>query len=102
MDALGLRRARLAGHDWGARAAFAAALQAPGRVSRLLAVSAAPRWLPRRRLLPRLWRFWSTALWECPGIGRRVLRHWPGLTRFLPRRGAAGPAWRPGEVGAFV
>jgi len=103
LDALGLRRVRLIAHDWGARAAFMAALQAPDRVSHLLAVNAAHPWLPQRRLLPRLWRFWYTAFWEYPGIGRRVLRHWPGLTRFLLRRGAAGPAaWQPGEVEEFV
>jgi pimeloyl-ACP methyl ester carboxylesterase len=103
MDALGLRRARLIAHDWGARAAFRAALQAPDRVSHLLAVNAAHPWLPQRRLLPQLWRFWYTAFWEYPGVGRRVLRHWPGLTRFLLRRGTAGPAaWQPGEVEEFV
>ena len=103
MDALGLRRVRLIAHDWGAHAAFVTALQAPDRVSHLLAVNAAHPWLPQRRLLPQLWRFWYTAFWEYPGIGRRVLRHWPGLTRFLLRRGAAGPAaWQPGEVEEFV
>jgi pimeloyl-ACP methyl ester carboxylesterase len=103
MDALGLRRARLIAHDWGARAAFMAALQAPARVSHLLAVNAAHPWLRQRRLLPQLWRFWYTAFWEYPGIGRLVLRNWPGLTRFLLRHGAAGPAaWQPGEVEEFV
>src|SRR5262249_6789721 len=103
LDALGLRRVRLIAHDWGAHAAFVAALQAPDRVSHLLAVHAAHAWLRQRRLLPQLWRFWYTAFWEYPRIGRLVLRHWPGLTRFLLRRGAAGPAaWQPGEVEEFV
>ena len=103
MDALGLRRVRLIAHDWGGHAAFMAALQAPERVSHLLAVNAAHPWLAQRRLLPQLWRFWYTAFLEYPGIGRLVLRHWPGLTRFLLRRGAAGPAaWQPGEVEEFV
>jgi pimeloyl-ACP methyl ester carboxylesterase len=103
MDALGLRRVRLVAHDWGANAAFTAALQAPERVSHLLAVNAAHPWLTQRRLIPQLWRFWYTAFWEYPGVGRLVLRHWPGLTRFLLRRGVAGPeAWPPGEVEEFV
>jgi len=103
MDALGLRRVPLIGHDWGARAAFTIALQAPERVSHLLAVNAAHPWLRQRRLLPQLWRFWYTALLEYPGIGRLVLRSWPGLTRFLLRHGAAGSAvWQPGEVEEFV
>jgi pimeloyl-ACP methyl ester carboxylesterase len=103
MDALGLRRVRLIAHDWSGHAAFTAALRAPERVSHLLAVNATHPWLVQRRVLPHLWRFWYTALWEYPGTGRLVLRHWPGLTRFLLRRGAAGPAaWQPGEVDEFV
>jgi pimeloyl-ACP methyl ester carboxylesterase len=103
MDALGLRRVRLIGHDWGAHAAFRLALRAPGRVSHLLAVNAAHPWLRQRRLLPELWRFWYTALFEYPRIGRLVLRHWPGPARFLLRRGVAGPgAWQLGEVEEFV
>jgi pimeloyl-ACP methyl ester carboxylesterase len=103
MDALGLRRVRLLGHDWGANAALAAALDAPERVSHLLAVNGAHPWLRQRRLLPQLWRFWFTAFWEYPRIGRLVLRHWPGLTRFLLRSGAAEPAaWPRGDVEEFV
>ena len=94
MDALGLHRVPLIAHDWGAHAAFRLALRAPGRVSHLLAVNAAHPWLRQRRLLPQLWRFWYTAFFEYPGIGRAVLRNWPGLTRFLLRHG------RPGGVAA--
>ena len=103
MDALGLRRVRLVGHDWGAHAAFRLALQAPARVSHLLAVNAPHPWLQRRRLLPQLWRFWYTAFWEYPRIGRLVLGNWPGLTRFLLLHGADGAAvWRYEEMEEFV
>ena len=103
MDALAMPRVRLIAHDWGAHAAFRAALQAPERVSHLLAVNAAHPWLRQRQMLPHLWRFWYTAFFEYPRIGRLVLRRWPGLTRFLLRRGAASPAaWPPGEVEEFV
>jgi pimeloyl-ACP methyl ester carboxylesterase len=103
MDVLGLPRVRLVAHDWGAHAAFRVALQAPGRVSHLLAVNAAHPWLAQRRLIPRLWRFWYTAFFEYPRIGRLVLGHWPALTGFLLRRGTAGPAaWLPGEAEEFI
>jgi pimeloyl-ACP methyl ester carboxylesterase len=103
IDALGLRQVPLIAHDWAGHAAFLTALDAPERVSHLLAVNAAHPWLTQRRLLPHLWRFWYTALLEYPGIGRLVLRHWPGLTRFLLRHGAASPAaWQPGEVEEFA
>lgn len=102
MDALGLRRVRLVGHDWGAYPAFRVARQAPGRVSHLLVVNAAHPWLQQRRLIPHLWRFWFTAFWEYSRIGRLVLGHWPGLTRFLLRHGTSGPAGGPGEMEEFV
>ena len=103
LDAIDVRRVRLVGHDWGAHAAFRLALEAPERVSHLLAVNAPHPWLTQRRLIPQLWRFWYTAFWEYPWIGRLVLRHWPGLTRSLLRHGAADPgAWQPGEVEEFV
>ena len=97
MDALGLPRVRLIAHDWGAHAAFMAALQAPERVSHLLAVNAAHPWLRQRQLLPQLWRFWYTAFFEYPGIGRLVLRHWPGPDP-VP---AAARRGRPGRVAAW-
>jgi pimeloyl-ACP methyl ester carboxylesterase len=103
MDSLGLPQTRLIAHDWGARAALTAALQAPERFSHLLAVNAAHPWLRQRLLLPQLWRFWYTALFEYPGIGRLVLRTWPGAVRFVLLRGAADrTVWQPGEVEEFV
>jgi len=103
MDALGVHRVRLVGHDWGAHAAFRAALQAPGRVSHLLAVNAVHPWLAQRRLLPQLCRSWRTAFWEYPRIGRLVLGNWPGLTRFLLLHGAGeAGVWQYDEVEEFV
>ncbi len=103
MDSMGLPRVRLLAHDWGAHAALTVALQAPERVSHLLAVNSAHPWLQQRRMLPQLWRFWYTALFEYPGIGRLVLRTWPAATRFLLLRGATDrTVWQPGEVEEFV
>ncbi len=39
LDALGIERCTLVGHDWGARAAYGAAVLAPERVARLIALS---------------------------------------------------------------
>ena len=39
LDALGLERATVAGHDWGARAGYALAALVPDRISALVAVS---------------------------------------------------------------
>lgn len=109
MDVLGLRKVQIVAHDWAAYAAFELALQAPERVSHLLAVNAGHPWLQRRRLVLQLWRFWFTALWEYPRIGRLVLGNWPGLTRFLLLHGAGAgvrtgdaATWRYDEVEEFV
>src|SRR5258708_14657960 len=96
MDALGLRRVRLIAHDWGAHAAFVIALQAPDRVSHLLAVNAAHPWLPQRRLLPQLWRFLVTPVLGDPGVGRPGLPPPPRPTPVpLPPPGARPAARRP-------
>ena len=39
LDALGIERAHVVGHDWGAAVAWALALMAPQRVNRLVAMS---------------------------------------------------------------
>jgi pimeloyl-ACP methyl ester carboxylesterase len=99
LDALGLERVRLVGHQWGAGTGFAACLRAPERFSAFLALNMVHPWTDRRLLRRHAWRFWYTALWEYPHIGRRVLRHWPAFTRFQLRHGSAGPAcWEPGEA----
>jgi pimeloyl-ACP methyl ester carboxylesterase len=47
LDALGLERVRLVGHDWGGWAAILAALAAPERFSSLLALAIGHPWIPR-------------------------------------------------------
>jgi pimeloyl-ACP methyl ester carboxylesterase len=93
MDALGLGRVRLVGHDSGGWLGFALCLAAPGRFSGFVALNTPHPWPDRARLLRDAWRFWYTARWEYPVAGRLVLRHWPGFTRFLLRHWA-GPSYR--------
>ena len=103
MDALALPRVRLIGHKGGGVLGFRISLAAPERVSRFLALNTVHPWPLQRRLLPRAWRYWYTALLEYPGIGRRVLRHWPAFTAFLLRRGVADPAaWQDGEIDEYA
>ena len=92
MDALGLDRVSLVSHGWGAWAGFFLSLRAPERIERHLALNMTHPWPDRTALRTQAWRFWHTALWEYPLLGPAVLRHWPGLTRFLLRRWGAEPA----------
>jgi pimeloyl-ACP methyl ester carboxylesterase len=103
MDALGLERVRLIGHDGGGWLGFALCLHAPERFSRFVALNITHPWPGQATLIRTAWRFWYTALWEYPGAGRFVLRRWPGFTRFLLRHWAGRRyQWDPGALEEFV
>ncbi|MQY05556.1 alpha/beta fold hydrolase [Actinomadura macrotermitis] len=87
MDALGLERAALVGHEWGAWAGFMACLRAPERFTRYLALNMSHPWPDRRALRRTAWRMWHTAFLEYPLAGAAVVRYWPGFSRWLLRRG---------------
>ncbi|MEV7215185.1 alpha/beta hydrolase [Kitasatospora cineracea] len=94
LDASGLERVHLAGHEWGAWTGFHACLRAPERFGSLLALNIVHPWPLHRRLAPQAWRFWYTTPLEAPFLGRRLLRHRPEFTGYLLRRGTADPAAR--------
>jgi pimeloyl-ACP methyl ester carboxylesterase len=103
MDALGLDRVGLIGHEWGAWTGFRLCLDAPARFSGLLAINMVHPWPPQRATLRNAWRMWHTALWEYPLLGGAVLRHWPGFTRYQLRRGVTDPsAWASEELEEFT
>ncbi len=82
LDALGLDRVQLVGHDWGGFVAFLAALRAPERFSGLLALSISHLWPPVGPLDPRrLIRFSYQGVVASP-LGERLLRQ-EGLARRL-------------------
>lgn len=57
LDALGLERVVLVGHDWGGYIGHLLVLRAPERFNGYLAVNIAHPWQTPRTLLPHLWRF---------------------------------------------
>lgn len=83
LDVLGLAgdRVRLIGHDAGGWVGFELCLMAPERFSRFVALNVTHPWPGRAVLARNAWRFWYTAFWEYPVIGRFVLRRWPWFTR---------------------
>ena len=103
MDALGLERVALLGHDSGGWLGFALCLLAPHRFSGFVALNVTHPWPARATLIRTAWRFWFTALWEYPWAGRWVLRRWPGFTRFLLRRWAGRSyQWDPADLEEFI
>ncbi|MEU1994896.1 alpha/beta fold hydrolase [Nocardia gamkensis] len=57
LDALGLDRVLLAGHDWGGYIAHLLVLREPERFDALLALNIAHPWQTPRDFLPHAWRF---------------------------------------------
>jgi pimeloyl-ACP methyl ester carboxylesterase len=91
LDALGIERAGVIGHDWGGFSGFLLALRHPARVSALLAVSTPIPWL---RLSPRTaavtWRTWYA--WMLAAIGREAAGRRPGVVRMMLSSGAPDEA----------
>jgi pimeloyl-ACP methyl ester carboxylesterase len=87
LDALGLARAHVLGHDWGGFAGFLLGLQHPERVDRLLLCNTPGPWA---RLTPRvaigLRRAWYAALVAAPVLGERVVAR-PGFVPWFLRLG---------------
>jgi pimeloyl-ACP methyl ester carboxylesterase len=97
MDALGLERVHVLGHDWGGWIGFVLALREPRRIERLVAYNVLPPWPagdPRAPL--DVWRLSYQFALATPGLGG-------GIGRRLARLGLESTgALSPAEVEAFV
>jgi pimeloyl-ACP methyl ester carboxylesterase len=86
LDALGLDRVALAGHDWGGYTAFLLAIAHPERVERLVVFGAPHPWARRSaRLVASLWRTWYVAAIASP-LGPDLAAH-PGFVPWFIRLG---------------
>jgi pimeloyl-ACP methyl ester carboxylesterase len=86
LDALGLERVGVIGHDWGGFTGFLIALRHPDRVRGLLALSTPIPWLrPSPRLAVDMWRTWYA--WLLAAVGREAVARRPGLVRLMLSRG---------------
>jgi pimeloyl-ACP methyl ester carboxylesterase len=98
LDALGLERVRLAGHDWGGWIGFLLALGRPERIERFLAFNIPAPW-PGRELrgLLGVWRLAYQLALATPRLGGGPVTR--AITGLGPRdtRGALGPQ----EVAVF-
>ncbi|MCU0313148.1 MAG: alpha/beta hydrolase [Solirubrobacteraceae bacterium] len=78
LDALGLERVRLMGHDWGGWAGFLLAARAPERIRQYVALNIAPPWTgPETSAAGSLrdaWRFWYQVVNASPLVGSQVIR----------------------------
>ena len=73
LDALGLERVRLIGHDWGAWIGFLLCLHHPERIERLVGCNIVPPWPARDPLAPLdAWRLTYQAAISLPLVGGRA------------------------------
>jgi pimeloyl-ACP methyl ester carboxylesterase len=104
LDALGLERVQLAGHDWGGYASLLAGLRHPERFSRILAMNAPVPWVkPSPRLARQVAMSWYGSVNAAPWLGRRL--HGGSLTwiGWVLRRDLVNPrAITAGEAGIFA
>jgi pimeloyl-ACP methyl ester carboxylesterase len=104
LDALGLERVDLVGHDWGGLVALLVALRAPERLRSVAAMSIVHPWPRPPRPSPAL----LTPLayqgpLATPVVGERLLRHAPALVRELIRRGThRSVTWTDEELDEYA
>jgi pimeloyl-ACP methyl ester carboxylesterase len=99
MDAVGVERAGLIGHDWGAFSGMIACLKAPDRFTGLVACSIPHLW-PRDRFNPRRLALLGYQVpLSTPFVGERLMRRGFG-TRLL-KAGRARGRWTDEELSAY-
>jgi pimeloyl-ACP methyl ester carboxylesterase len=100
LDALGIDRVKLIGHDWGGYAGFLMCLLAPERVERYLATNIVHPWpKPSARGLLDIWRLSYQLPLVAPLLGPRVTRK-RGFIKFM-LNGAKKGVFSDDELEAF-
>jgi pimeloyl-ACP methyl ester carboxylesterase len=105
LDALGIERARLVGHGWGAEIGYRACLNWPGRFSHFVPIGGFTPWssgVPAKRLYLRSWHIYALGLLGSSattrlGVPENALRSWRHDGRFTPAEVQTylGPLRRP-------
>jgi pimeloyl-ACP methyl ester carboxylesterase len=103
LDALGLERVDLIGHDWGAFAGFLMCLRAPERIGHYVACSIPHPWPPvgERPSLRRLAQLWYQVALASPGLGAWLMRNGEFTRRALLAARAHG-RYSEQELATFV
>lgn len=88
MRALGLPRAHLVGHDWGAAVAWMFAITQPHRVDRLMAISVGHPGNFAPRSMRQMQLSWYSWLFQVPGLMEELMPRddWAFLRRWAGRR----------------
>ena len=104
LDALGLDRVRLVGHDWGSIVGFMACAQQPERIAKYLVLGGWHPW-PKvdARAALAFARFWYQAVVATPVLGPRYAVANPAFLRLLYRIWSGNPdLWSEAELDALL
>jgi pimeloyl-ACP methyl ester carboxylesterase len=103
LDALGLDRVCLMGHDWGAWSGFLACLAAPERFAAFIALGAPrPGGRPSPRQLREVWRFAYQVAIASPVLGRRLVSGTRFVERVIMGGAVQRQAWTPDDLRIFT
>jgi pimeloyl-ACP methyl ester carboxylesterase len=104
LDAEGLERVKLIGHDWGAFTGFLVALEHPERVERMVALDITPPWAPRPSLrqlaLPLLASY--QLLLATPVLGTAAMTSSKAFVRAMIRGGSRLRRWSDAELDVYA
>lgn len=100
LDALGIERASLVGHDWGGWTGFLLGFGHPQRVNRMVVCNVPHPWSRfHPDVIPELWRVWYGSAIAMPGIGHRLARWMAG---YVISHGNAGTRFDEHERALFL
>lgn len=104
LEAEGLDRVRVIGHDWGGYAGFLLALEHPARVEGLVALDIPPPWGSPPRLshlaLPLLLSY--QVLVATPGLGERVMTRSGAFVKAIIRGASRRRTWTNAELDVYA
>ena len=102
LDALGLDRVLIVGHDWGGWTAQLAALTAPERFSGVLALSIVHPWVPPSVSLRYGWKLAYQLPLAAPFAGEEVVRDGRYVRGMLRNGRRDGGRWTPAEEETYL
>ena len=102
LDALGLERVKLVGHDWGGWIGFLLCLRAPQRFERFFVLNIVPPWINLRATIGHAWRFWYQGVILAPGLGYRLHRGGDFVKRVLVGGSERKEVWDEETLSIFA
>jgi pimeloyl-ACP methyl ester carboxylesterase len=104
LEAEGLERVRVIGHDWGGYAGFLLALEHPGKVERLVALDIPPPWgsppRPSHLALPLLLSY--QVVLAVPGLGEQVMTRSGAFVKAIIRGATRRRTWTDAELDVYA